>query len=448
MPLQKIDGTDLEYYLISFDEKGEERTEANGQLLSETVRKIAADAAARITDVFLISHGWKGDIPAAIEQYDRWVREMGKSANDIAAARRARDGFMPLVIGLHWPSLPWGDEKMPAGGGLLGVEEDEEVSEYAERISNTLEARNAIRTILDAAQRASATTDQLPEDVRQAYELLYKESGLTEENVGGAPGDDHETFDPDAIFQEALEGERAAANGPGVLGVVDDLRDAVLMPLRQLSFWKMKDRARRFGESGGHALLVSLQKAAGPDTHFHLMGHSFGCIVVSATIVGGVDAEPLVRPVDSLFLVQGALSLWSYCEDIPYKEGTAGYFHRIMKERLVRGPVVTTRSSFDTAVGRLYPKAAGLKGQLVLAPTKYPKYGGIGTFGVQGLADGRAEDLEMQPTTFAYGFEKGRVYNLEASAVIRHGDGFSGAHSDIAHPEVAHAMWEAVLAAP
>ena len=404
MPLQKIDGTDLEYYLISFDEKGQERREADGQLMSDTVRKIVADAAARITDVFLISHGWKGDIPAAIEQYDRWVGEMGKSTNDLAAARRARVGFKALVIGLHWPSLPWGEEKMPSGG-LLGAEEDEEVKEYAERISNTAEARNAIRTILDAAQGTSATNGPLPEDVRQAYELLYNESGLTEENVGGAPGDDHETFDADAIYQEALEGERAAAGGPGVLGVIDDVRDAVLMPLRQLSFWKMKDRARRFGESGGHALLVSLQEVAGKDTHFHLMGHSFGCIVVSATIVGGAGSQPLIRPVDSLFLVQGALSLWSYCEDIPYKEGTAGYFHRIMKDRLVRGPVVTTRSSFDTAVGRLYPKAAGVKDQFVLAATKFPKYGGIGTFGVQGLADGRAEDLEMQPATFDYGFD-------------------------------------------
>ena len=39
-----------------------------------------------------------------------------------------------------------------------------------------------------------------------------------------------------------------------------------------------------------------------------------------------------------------------------------------------------------------------------------------------------------------------RIYNLEASAFIKDGDGASGAHSDIAHPEVAHAFWAAVLA--
>ena len=41
---------------------------------------------------------------------------------------------------------------------------------------------------------------------------------------------------------------------------------------------------------------------------------------------------------------------------------------------------------------------------------------------------------------------KGKVYNLESSQYIRHGDGASGAHSDITGPEVAHAIWEAAFA--
>ena len=88
-------------------------------------------------------------------------------------------------------------------------------------------------------------------------------------------------------------------------------------------------------------------KASRPETRFHLMGHSFGCIVVSATVAGAPRGEKLPRPVDSLFLVQGALSLWSYCPDIPMARGTAGYFNRILEEGLVRGPIVTTRSRFD-----------------------------------------------------------------------------------------------------
>ncbi|MEO5843457.1 MAG: CHAT domain-containing protein [Caldimonas sp.] len=206
----------------------------------------------------------------------------------------------------------------------------------------------------------------------------------------------------------------------------------------------MKDRAREFGENGAHTLLARLQLAA-PRAHFHLMGHSFGCIVASATVAGPAGAPDLPRPVDSLFLVQGALSLWAYASDIPFAAGSTGYFHRIVKNGLVRGPIVTTRSSHDTAVGRFYPLGAQIRKQLVLG-NDLPAYGGIGSFGIQGAKD--TLDLPMRAANFSYGFRPGAIYNLEASAIIANGGGASGAHSDIAHPEVAHAFWSAVLSAP
>ena len=54
----------------------------------------------------------------------------------------------------------------------------------------------------------------------------------------------------------------------------------------------------------------------------------------------------------------------------------------------------------------------------------------------------------MGAANFAYDFKPGAIYNLEASGIIKNGGGASGAHSDIAHPEVAHAFWSAALAAP
>jgi hypothetical protein len=52
---------------------------------------------------------------------------------------------------------------------------------------------------------------------------------------GGAPGDDIEGFDPEAVYQEAMEDEGAFGGIPGVGGL--------LTPLRQLSFWQMKGYA-------------------------------------------------------------------------------------------------------------------------------------------------------------------------------------------------------------
>ena len=70
-----------------------------------------------------------------------------------------------------------------------------------------------------------------------------------------------------------------------------------------------------------------------------------------------------------------------------------------------------------------------------------------GTIGAPGLG-ALAEDRELGPANTSYGFHPGRVYNLDANGVIKNGGGVSGAHSDIAHPEVAHVQWQAALALP
>jgi hypothetical protein len=80
----------------------------------------------------------------------------------------------------------------------------------------------------------------------------------------------------------------------------------------------------------------------------------------------------------------------------------------------------------------------------VLVDTTFPKYGGVGSFGIQGTA-AAPQDLPIKPATSPYGFKGGSIYNVEASRVIKDGGGASGAHSDIAHPEVAHIFWEAAL---
>jgi hypothetical protein len=443
MPVRSLPGTDLSYALVVFDEKGDERAEADGSMLSEQVAERLADPAHPVTDVLLTSHGWKGDVPAAIEQFDRWIGAVAAQAADRAAAEARPGGFAPLIVALHWPSLPFGDENAPSGGAaVLSAGDDEaEVDIWARRIADTPRARDAIRAVLHAARRetnAGAPSAAL----LKAYAALFAESGLEARGSAAPPGADQEGFDPAAIIaqSQAAGGARPATQ---LLGIGDTLGGLFLSPLQQLSFWKMKDRARAFGENGAHELLARLQIVA-PRAHFHLMGHSFGCIVVSATVAGAASAPDLPRPIDSLFLVQGALSLWAYAGDIPYAKGTAGYFHRIVEHGLVRGPIVTTRSSHDTAVGRLYPLGAQIKRQLVLGD-ELPAYGGIGSFGIQGV-DG-AQDLPMRGASFAYGFRPGTIYNLEASDVIKNGSGASGAHSDIAHPEVAHAFWAAVLAA-
>ena len=79
-------------------------------------------------------------------------------------------------------------------------------------------------------------------------------------------------------------------------------------------------------------------------------------------------------------------------------------------------------------------------------PTRLPKYGAIGAFGLQGIDPRVCSDSRMSAVSTPYVFEKGHVYNLEASQYIAKREGFGGAHNDIAGPEVAHAIWETAFA--
>jgi hypothetical protein len=434
MPYQTVSGQ--EYALISFDKDGHERTgdpAGNGGLFSDVLLERAG--AEPITDIFFFSHGWKGDVPRALEQYDEWVGAQAALTADVAAMTQRRPNFRPLRIGLHWPSQPWGDEDLGgidfAPGG--GVSAEALVQRYVEVLGDAPGIRADLETIVTAARDNAAATE-LPPEVREAYLHLDAALDLGADGPGAPPDADREPFDPDVAFNM---GEAEAADfGGGFFG-------GILGPLRQLSFWTMKKRARSVGEGDMHRFLAALQeRTAALPARVHLMGHSFGCIVVSAMIGGKDGAQTLPRPVDSVVLVQGALSLWSYCLKIPHLDDTPGYFHRLIAEGKIGGPVVTTRSRYDAAVGRFYPLAAQVGPQDF--GEDLPKYGGIGAWGIQGLASG-VEDRPMLPATENYGFAPKTVYNLESSEFIRDGDGPSGAHSDIAGPEVAHAIWQAAL---
>jgi hypothetical protein len=422
MPFRTIPGCDTRYGLLSFDANGEERRDDPDGTMSQRL----LEAAPGATNIFLFSHGWMGDVPAAIDQYDRWIRAFDTLASGRRRAPDVFPGFQPLYIGLHWPSRPWGDEAL--SDGSFSVEESSGgnlFEEIAAGLEDTPAVRAALQTILEDA-RHNAAADTLTPQTREAFLDLRRALELEEA--------DHESIGPDELFEAAGE---ASFGGAGMLG-------GVLNLLRTCSYWTKKKLARRIGEGGMHEFVKSLQRAT--TARFHLMGHSFGCIVISSILGGPGARAPLERPVDSVVLVQGAVSYWSYSPAIPIEGAGAGYFHRILPDGKIRGPLVVTRSRHDTAVGRMYPLASAVSGSPSFDVEEQPKYGAIGTFGLQGLPDGIKVDRAMLPAGGEYRFGPGKVYNLESSAYIAKGGGASGAHNDIDGPEVAHAIWQAAFA--
>jgi hypothetical protein len=432
------------YHFVGYDADGGERPGPAG------VDLLTAATGGRHTDVFVFSHGWNTGRADAIAQYGRWLDVMADRTADLERLRAAPGGFRPLLVGLHWPSKAWSDEgagggasfavaATPGKGGAAGDPVERLVAEYAGDLDAGPGATDAIRTIVESAMW-DAAPPTLPGDVRAAYARLDADAGPGRDGVGAAPGDDRDRFDPEETYQAALQMDIAdpVDFGRTTLG-------GVLAPLRVLSFWTMKRRARRFGETGAAQLLRRLQAAA-PTARCHLMGHSFGCIVAAAAIRGAPGAPGPRRPVDTLLLAQGAMSLWSFCDDIPARPGRAGYFHDLVRARLVRGPAMATMSAHDRAVRLFYPLGAGVRVEVAfgdLGPKSLPVYGGLGAFGARGPGI-EIHDADIRQVDESFDLRPGAFYNLNADAVIAAATGIAGAHGDIGRPEVARALWRAV----
>ncbi|WP_143874150.1 hypothetical protein [Nostoc sp. 'Peltigera malacea cyanobiont' DB3992] len=176
---------------------------------------------------------------------------MHNNLTDIAQIKQLRSEFRPLLIGLYWPSLPWGNEQLSSSVSFdsTSVSSLESlIEQYAHRIADTETSRQALKTIFQAAMEDIAP-DYMPLEVRQAYEVLNHESGLGNDGEGAAPGSDRLSFDPEGIFE-------AAKAEPVDFGQFN--LNGILMPLRVLSFWKMKDRARQFSETGALRSMVKM----------------------------------------------------------------------------------------------------------------------------------------------------------------------------------------------
>jgi hypothetical protein len=445
--LQTVPNINLSYFLVPYDESGNERPWTTGNFVSNAILRELRDRP--ITDVFIFSHGWRGDVDDAKTQYNSWVTAMASCDGDLRAMHEKRPNFRPLLIGLHWPSLPFGDEKLraiqPQDVATNEQQIQSDIDFYEKQFPNTARARAALRKIRTAAK--DPPPEELPKELSLAFKELQTEvesqTSLTKRPVEeqGSP------FNPDELYKEIQAGNRGLR-----VQAANNLSWWQLM-LGYQSFWRMKERALHFGETGAHQLLNSMQQTTkGRDVRFHLMGHSFGCIVVSACVKGHDTGISTSKPVDSLCLVQGALSLWSYCEDInanvagntDHRRGPPGHFYPIVARRLVNGPIITTQSEHDSAVCGIYPLAAWWGRQRLYATEgkSLPPFGAVGEYGLRGPGCQCTDLLVKQPDE-PYSFRIGGVYNLDCSRVICNGGGLSGAHSDICHPEIAHAIWQA-----
>jgi hypothetical protein len=200
--------------------------------------------------------------------------------------------------------------------------------------------------------------------------------------------------------------------------------------LRQLTYWQMKRRAGTVGQKGLGPLIADLSRQA-PGVRVHLIGHSFGCRLVSFSLLGLSDTVP--SPVHSLTMLEGAFSHWAFAKTLPMDPNRSGALSG--GQTKVEGPIVSCFSSFDTAVGILYPLASMASGEDAAAlEGAQLRWGAMGHDGAQGVG---AANLVIQEGLTAYEVPKAGFVNVDAASVVKTGSLPSGAHSDIFHPELA-----------
>jgi pimeloyl-ACP methyl ester carboxylesterase len=174
-----------------------------------------------------------------------------------------------------------------------------------------------------------------------------------------------------------------ALGGPGgpAAGIDDFFSGIKAGALRLLNFTTyqtMKDRAGIVGKNGVNPVLHRIQSQVPNGIQFHLVGHSFGGRVVTATVDG-----PQTLRVNTLLLLQAAYSHNGLAQNFD-GHGANGFFEKVLSQAKVNGPILITHSKHDRAVGLAYPLASRLNGDDAAGVgNKDDRFGGMGANGAQ-----------------------------------------------------------------
>lgn len=361
-------------WLVRFDENGQCVSPGTAQALLQHLRD------EDYSDVLFYSHGWNTDFADAVDQYSRFLAAFSQ-----VIASHPIPRFKPIFVGVTWPSV-WLAEgpgpTMASVGSAKTAVEDKIIAEIAAPMDPA--NRDRLYALTDAQSLAHSNALELAT-------LIAPSIGKTPDEVDG---DGVTGIEPADIVEFAVrlaDSERTFSFGDnenfddmGMVGGPDahvaggsDMIDPRNL-LRLFSLFQMKDRAGTVGAKGVAILLRQMQNAT--TAKIRVFGHSFGAKVMLSAICA---PDPLPREVDTLLLLQPAISHLAMASEIPGRSGTGGYRSAIAR---VKGPIFTTFSAMDQplhGVFHLALRRAVDLGEAGIAakgdpPNKYAALGGYG----------------------------------------------------------------------
>jgi hypothetical protein len=415
----------------------------------------------RPTDLFLMSHGWNNNMDDAKALYVGLAGQLSAQIQNSPALK----GRSFAICGVLWPSKKFDDKDLiPSGAASLNdAVTDAGLRTRIADLKDLLQAKGWPVETADAAVEQKLSKIELslddweddPAVRRQAIELirelLPRDSADSEDasnlfltlkpdalvnNLSRTlnpppptPGTNAASLDPFAVMSSGGTGGAA-----GFRDVVGGLRGAFLHLANFTTYYVMKSRAGNVGVKGVEPLIQKIRYSR-PDIRIHLIGHSFGCRVVTVA-VNALPAQDSLRP-NTMTLLEGAFSHNAFASKFDGKND--GAFRQIVSQKKVRGPILISHTRNDKAVGIAYPIASRIAGQVASAlGDANDKYGGLGSNGAQTAETtpervvGTLLDVGGK-YPFAAGETSSKPYNLKS-------DQFISGHSDIVNPQVAFAI--------
>lgn len=419
------------YWELTFDADGDPDGGRRDRLLTGVVDR-------GVHDLVVFAHGWNSDRSGATRLYSRFFAPFAG-----LAPATARIGY----VGVVWPSMRFSDEPIPDFPRSVAADTPPCPGLGKDTRHALLETFPGRATVIDQIARL---LDQQPGDEAELEEFgrlvrllvevvppgpqaLFAADTLAE----GVPQDDPEIFagSAAAVCEEFAQALALLESPGGAAGfTVPNPWDGAHELLRQGTYYAMKRRAGTVGERGLGRVIGQLAAAA-PGVRVHLVGHSFGGRLVSFALRGLPQG---VRTVKSVTLLQGAFSHYAFAARLPHDARAGGVLQG--QQNRIDGPLVCCHSGHDSALGTMYPLASRMAGDargvaaFDIGRTLGAKWGAMGHDGVQAVPGTKAFKLADALKTK---LPVSGCVNVDAAAVVKRGGPPAGAHSDIAHRELA-----------
>jgi hypothetical protein len=408
------------------------------------------------TDVIVASHGWNNTEEQAEQLYIPLFTNFAAVASDQLQNKKI------AIVGVIWPSKRFTDvvdaavaeQGHGAGAGL---------ATSSAAADETIKAKlDVIATMFDkkAAKKITAAKNQIGKlesdlDARRKFvdELrsLFDDSAAHEEDnsalffkldgsvmleklkmptplvsSGGGSGGGG------AASLGAHRTTTSAGGSAGLGDIFSGIKSGAIRFLNYLAYYEMKKRAGTVGQKGVAPLLDRLAENV---QRIHLVGHSFGCRLVTAAA-----ATSTTDKLQSMSLLQAAFSHNGFSKSMN------GFFRSVVDNHRIKGPIILTYTPNDRAVGIAYPVASRLSGTVASAfGDANDKFGGLGRNGAQKMETGEVVQGvdRLLAVGGTYSWQPGRFHNLEGSKYIVDPSG-RDAHGFVTGKEVAWAISRAM----